>query len=124
MSTEFISHSEDNIPLTNSDKNIKESEEKEKNKANTRNSIPWEERKLPRVTIKQIQQAEAPEPMQNLKIDSEDVVNICIMGQIQSIQQERDFRLLIVNDYTGNLDVKVWNQKEENENKKEILRYI
>eukprot|EP01084_Bolivina_argentea_P139721 245778_1 len=72
------------------------------------NAIPYSERKLATVTIKQIISAKPPQPDENLIIDGQEISQLIMIAQIEEINIQTSHTTLKVNDYTGSIDVKQW----------------
>lgn len=78
--------------------------------------IPLEQRKLNQLTIKQIQTAKPPQENENLYIDGVEVSQIYLCAQIISINKKLGYTEFQVNDYSGTLIIKKWNN-DDNEQK-------
>ena len=75
--------------------------------------IPFDQRKLSQITIKQIKTAKPPQPKEHLKIDGIEISQVFIIAQIVSIDIQQSHTTLKVNDLSGTLDVKKWKNDEE-----------
>jgi len=71
--------------------------------------IPYDERKLSQVTIKQIMTAPPPQPDEPLFIDGQEISQLQMVAQIQSIDCQSSHTSYRINDLTGSLDAKQWN---------------
>jgi len=70
--------------------------------------IPYDERKLSQVTIKQILTAPPPQPDEPLYIDGQEISQLQMVAQIQSIDCQSSHTSYRINDLTGSLDAKQW----------------
>eukprot|EP00483_Globobulimina_turgida_P001629 UN01631 len=75
--------------------------------------IPYANRKLSQITIKQIITAAPPQPDEHLVIDNVEISQVQMIAQIQSINVQTSHTTLRVNDYSGSLDIKQWNANSE-----------
>jgi len=71
--------------------------------------IPYDERKLSQVTIKQILTAPPAQPDEPLYIDGQEISQLQMVAQIQSIDCQSSHTSYRINDLTGSLDAKQWN---------------
>eukprot|EP01083_Nonionella_stella_P137718 419006_1 len=78
--------------------------------------IPYDQRKLSQVTIKQIQSAAPPQPDEHLIIDNVEISQLQMIAQIRSIDVQSTHTTLKVNDYTGQLDIKQWQEQSQASN--------
>jgi len=76
------------------------------------NVVPYEQRKLAQITIKQIITAPPPQPDEPLSIDGQQISQVSMIAQIQSINIQSSHTTLKVNDYTGTLDAKQWHNDD------------
>ena len=86
--------------------------------------IPLNQRKLPSITIKQIQTAKPPQEKELLFIDGIGISQICLFAQIISINKKLTYTEFQVNDLTGSLLIKRWDRENEqkgNENDNDYL---
>jgi len=75
--------------------------------------IPYDERKLSQVTIKQILTAPPPQPDEALFIDGQEISQLQMVAQIQSIDCQSSHTSYRINDLTGSLDAKQWNNDNQ-----------
>jgi len=75
--------------------------------------IPYDERKLSQVTIKQIMSAPPPQPDEPLFIDGQEISQLQMVAQIQSIDCQSSHTSYRINDMTGSLDAKQWNNDNQ-----------
>jgi len=75
--------------------------------------IPYDERKLSQVTIKQILTAPAPQPDEALFIDGQEISQLQMVAQIQSIDCQSSHTSYRINDMTGSLDAKQWSNDNQ-----------
>lgn len=83
--------------------------------------IPFDQRKLSQVTIKQIKTAKPPQPHEHLRIDGVEISQVFIIAQIVSTNIQSSCTTFKVNDLSGDLEVKKWrnvvnDEKNEEEN--------
>ena len=91
----------------------------QQNKPNTE-PIPFDQRKLPQITIKQIKSAKPPQPFEHLKIDGVEISQVFIIAQIVSMDHQPSHSTFNVNDFTGSLVVKKWNKNVNAEEKQSL----
>ena len=75
--------------------------------------IPYEQRRLSQITIKQIKTAPPPQHNETLKVDDTEVFQVVMIAQIESINAESSHTTYQINDYTGSLQAKKWNKHDE-----------
>lgn len=75
--------------------------------------IPYDERKLSQVTIKQILTAAPPQPDEALFIDGQEISQLQMVAQIQSIDCQSSHTSYRINDLTGSLDAKQWSNDNQ-----------
>lgn len=75
--------------------------------------IPYDERKLSQVTIKQILTAPPPQPDEPLFIDGQEISQLQMVAQIESIDCQSSHTSYRINDLTGSLDAKQWSNDNE-----------
>ena len=73
-----------------------------------RAQIPYDQRKLSQITIKQIKTAKPPQQEENLTIDGVEISQVSMIAQIVSIDIQTSHTTLKINDFTGTLDAKKW----------------
>mmetsp|Transcript_45041 Transcript_45041/g.40296 ORF Transcript_45041/g.40296 Transcript_45041/m.40296 type:complete len:314 (+) Transcript_45041:131-1072(+) len=88
----------------NNNENFNSSNKPQSNRA----VIPYDQRKLSQITIKQIKTAPPIQPDENLKIDGVDISQVSMIAQIVSIDIQTSHTTLKINDFTGTLDAKKW----------------
>jgi len=76
-------------------------------------TVPYEKRKLSQITIKQIITAPPPQPEENLKVDGEEISQVVMIAQIESIDIQSSHTTLKINDYTGSIDAKQWHNDDQ-----------
>jgi len=86
--------------------------------------IPYDQRKLSQVTIKQIKTAKPPQPDENLVIDGVEVTQLCMIAQIQSIDVQSSHTTLTISDLTGTLEAKQWTNSEDPQSMKQTVELI
>jgi len=79
--------------------------------------IPYDQRKLSQITIKQIQTAKPPQPNEHLKIDGIEISQVMMIAQIVSINANSSQIALKVNDLSGSLEVTQWTNNADDEKK-------
>merc|ERR1740121_659646 len=75
--------------------------------------IPYDERKLSQVTIKQIIRAPPPQPEEPLVIDGQEISQLQMVAQIVSIDCQSSHTTYKISDMTGTLDAKQWNDTNQ-----------
>lgn len=76
-------------------------------------TVPYEKRKLSQITIKQIITAPPPQPEENLKVDGQEISQVVMIAQIESIDIQSSHTTLKINDYTGSIDAKQWHNDDQ-----------
>merc|ERR1711997_818834 len=76
-------------------------------------TVPYEKRKLSQITIKQIITAPPPQPEENLKVDGEEISQVVMIAQIESIDIQSSHTTFKINDYTGSIDAKQWSNDDQ-----------
>eukprot|EP00485_Elphidium_margaritaceum_P009810 CAMPEP_0202693720 /NCGR_PEP_ID=MMETSP1385-20130828/7754_1 /ASSEMBLY_ACC=CAM_ASM_000861 /TAXON_ID=933848 /ORGANISM="Elphidium margaritaceum" /LENGTH=335 /DNA_ID=CAMNT_0049349441 /DNA_START=86 /DNA_END=1093 /DNA_ORIENTATION=- len=79
----------------------------QKNSAGAPN-IPYDQRRLSQITIKQITTAPPPQPDANLIVDGVEIAQLVLIAQIVSVDIQTSHTTLLVNDKTGSIEVKKW----------------
>lgn len=90
--------------MNNNNENFNSSNKPQSNRA----VIPYDQRKLSQITIKQIKTAPPIQPDENLKIDGVEISQVSMIAQIVSIDIQTSHTTLKINDFTGTLDAKKW----------------
>lgn len=75
--------------------------------------IPYEQRKLSQITIKQIITAPPPQPEENLKVDGQEISQLVLIAQIESMDIQSSHTTLKINDYTASIDAKQWHNDDQ-----------
>lgn len=90
------------------------SSNKQSGNNNNRAIIPYDQRKLSQITIKQIKTASPPQPEQvGVFIDNVEVSQISIVAQIQSLDIQSSHTTLTINDFSGSLQAKKWTNDDQ-----------
>eukprot|EP01083_Nonionella_stella_P092681 259512_1 len=84
--------------------------------------IPFDQRKLSQVTIKQIVSAPPPQPEEYLLIDGQEISQLVMVAQIESIDIQSAHTTYNVTDYTGSLEAKQWSNDNNPQQKQLNLR--
>jgi hypothetical protein len=94
------------------------------NAAVLKKPIPYEERRLSQLTIKQITDAAVKQNGNDaLIVDKVEVSQIHMIVRLLSIEVTNAFILYRINDYSGTLDAKQWDTQQQ-QNDKATLRYV
>ena len=97
-------------------------QENDQQTQNHQQIIPYDQRKLSQITIKQIINAKPPQKEEFLKIDGVPITQVLMFAEIVSIDDQITHTSFKVNDYTGSLIAKKWkNQEEEKEKEQQPL---
>jgi len=83
------------------------------NVATQKAQIPYEERKLSQITIKQIITAPPPQPEENLRVDGQEISQLVMIAQIESMDIQSSHTTLKINDYTATIDAKQWHNDDQ-----------
>jgi len=74
--------------------------------------IPYEQRKLSQITIKQIITAPPPQPEENLMVDGVEISQICMVAMVESVDVQSSHTTLTLNDYTASIEAKQWSNDQ------------